>query len=315
MPTDEQLVATAKEVLQLLHGAFGPNPGYRAAHAKGKMLEGVFTPTTEAAALSKAPHFHAASTPVTVRFSLSTGLPHLEDNDGNANPNGMAVRFNLPAVDGRRQHTDVIGHATPHFPVHDGRGFADFLKAIMASPPGAPSPTPLETFLASHPAAQRFVQAPKPFAQSWGSQSYYALNAFKFVAADGKETFVRYQMRPDVGHLTLSDEEAKAKGPSYLAEEIAARVGKGPVGFKLVAQIAEEGDTTDDITAEWPDSRKIVELGSISIDRVNENNDKDQKYAIMDPVPRVDGIEPSADPILEFRAALYLMGGRERRAA
>jgi catalase len=35
----------------------------------------------------------------------------------------------------------------------------------------------------------------------------------------------------------------------------------------------------------------------------------------MDPIPRVDGIEPSADPILEFRAALYLLGGRERRAA
>jgi catalase len=279
------------------------------------MLEGVFTPTAEAAALSKAPHFHAASTPVTVRFSLTTGLPQLGDNDANANPNGMAVRFDLPAVDGRRQHTDVIGHAIPHFPVHDGREFADFLKAVMASPAGAPSPTPIETFLGSHPAALRFVQAPKPFAQSWGSQSYYALNAFKFVAADGKETFVRYQMRPDVGHLTLSDEEAKAKGPNYLAEEIAERVAKGPVGFKLVAQIAEEGDTTDDITAEWPDSRKIVELGSISIDRVNENNDKDQKYAIMDPVPRVDGIEPSADPILEFRAALYLIGGRERRAA
>jgi catalase len=279
------------------------------------MVEGVFTPTAEAAALSKAPHFHAPSTPVTVRFSVSTGLPHIPDNDGDANPNGMAVRFNLPEKDGRRQHTDVIGHSTPHFPVHDGYQFAEFLKAIGTSPPGTPSPTPAEKFIGSHPATLRFVQAPKPFAQSWGSQAYYALNAFKFVAADGKETFIRYQMRPDAGHLTLTDEEAKAKGPNYLREEIAERVKKGPVGFKLVAQVAEEGDATDDITAEWPDSRKIVELGSIKLERLDENSEKDQKHAIMDPIPRFDGIEPSADPILEFRAALYLLAGRERRAA
>jgi catalase len=279
------------------------------------MLEGVFTPTPEAAALSKAPHFHAASTPVTVRFSDSTGLPHIPDNDANATPNGMAIRFNLPVQNGRRQHTDVIGHSIPHFPVHDGREFGEFLKAIMASSPGAPSPTPVEQFVGSHPAALRFVTAPKPFAQSWGSQSYYALNAFKFVAADGTETFIRYQMRPDVGHLTLTEDEAKAKGPDYLREEIAERVKKGPVGLKLVAQIAETGDVTDDITAEWPDSRKIVELGSISIERLHPGSDKEQKHAIMDPIPRVDGIEPSADPILEFRAALYLLGGRERRAA
>jgi catalase len=279
------------------------------------MLEGVFTPTAEAAALSKAPHFHAPSTPVTVRFSISTGLPQMPDNDANANPNGMAVRFNLPDKDGRRQHTDVIGHATPHFPVHDGSEFAEFLKAIGASPAGTPSPTPVEQFVGSHPAALRFVTAPKPFAQSWGSQSYYALNAFKFIAADGKETYVRYQMRPDVGHLTLTDDEAKAKGAGYLREEIAERVKKGPIGFKLVAQIAEEGDVTDDITSEWPEDRKIVELGSIKIERLDENSEKDQKHAIMDPIPRVDGIEPSADPILEFRAALYLLGGRERRAA
>jgi catalase len=279
------------------------------------MLEGVFTPTAEAAALSKAPHFHAPSTPVTVRFSVSTGLPQIPDNDGNANPNGMAIRFNLPDKNGRRQHTDVIGHATPHFPVHDGYQFAEFLKAIGSSPEGTPSPTPVEKFLGSHPAALRFVQAPKPFAQSWGAQPYYALNAFKFTAADGKETFVRYQMRPDAGHLVLTEAEAKAKGVNYLREEIAERVKKGPVGFKLVAQIAEDGDKTDDITAEWPESRKIVELGSVKIERVDENSEKDQKHAIMDPIPRVDGIEPSADPILEFRAALYLLAGRERRAA
>jgi len=34
-----------------------------------------------------------------------------------------------------------------------------------------------------------------------------------------------------------------------------------------------------------------------------------------DPIPRVDGIEASADPLLELRAAVYLISGRRRRAA
>jgi len=315
MPTDEQLVKTAQQVLQGLQGAFGKHPGYRPAHAKGQILEGVFTPTAEAKALSKAPHFQAASTPVTVRFSVSTGIPLMPDNDGNAKPNGISVRFNLGEKDGRRRHTDVIGHSTPHFPVPNGQKFGEFIQAIGASPAGTPSPTPVETFLGENPAALRFVTAPKPFAQSFGSQGYYALNAFKFIAEDGKETFIRYQILPDVGHQTISDEEAKEKSANYLFEEIAERVKKGPVGLKLVAQIADKDDPTDDITKEWPEDRKIVELGSIKLEKLDENSEKDQKYAIFDPIPRVEGIEPSADPILEFRAALYLMSGRERRAA
>ena len=36
---------------------------------------------------------------------------------------------------------------------------------------------------------------------------------------------------------------------------------------------------------------------------------------IFDPIPRVDGIEPSNDPLFELRAAIYLLSGRRRRAA
>ena len=42
---------------------------------------------------------------------------------------------------------------------------------------------------------------------------------------------------------------------------------------------------------------------------------QEQKHIIFDPIPRVDGIEPSADPLLELRAAIYLISGRRRRAA
>jgi catalase len=45
------------------------------------------------------------------------------------------------------------------------------------------------------------------------------------------------------------------------------------------------------------------------------DNYREQKRIIFDPIPRVDGIEPSADPLLELRAAIYLLSGRRRRRA
>jgi catalase len=40
-----------------------------------------------------------------------------------------------------------------------------------------------------------------------------------------------------------------------------------------------------------------------------------QKHVIFDPIPRLPGIEPSDDPLLELRAAVYLSSGRRRREA
>jgi catalase len=41
----------------------------------------------------------------------------------------------------------------------------------------------------------------------------------------------------------------------------------------------------------------------------------ERRKIIFDPVPRVDGIDPSGDPLTQVRADLYLLSGRRRRAA
>src|SRR3984957_12106183 len=78
-----------------IRALFGAHPGFRPVHAKGAMLNGFFTPSPDAAKLSRAPHFNRPSTPTTVRFSNSTGIPVIPDNDPNADPLGCAVRFHL----------------------------------------------------------------------------------------------------------------------------------------------------------------------------------------------------------------------------
>jgi catalase len=82
-----------------------------------------------------------------------------------------------------------------------------------------------------------------------------------------------------------------------------------------VAQLAEDGDTVDDVTVHWPEDRKLLDLGRLSFTEPVLDEAHEQKQIIFDPIPRVDGIDASDDPLLELRAAVYLLSGRRRRSA
>lgn len=310
LPSDEKLIALANDLIAQFQQIFGAYPGFRPAHAKGVMLTGTFVPTAAAAGLSKAPHF-AAETPVTVRFSNSTGIPLIPDNDPNAGPRGLAVRFNL----GEHVHTDIVSHSTDGFPTHTGAEFLELLRALASTAPGAPSPTPIEAFLGSHPAALAFVQAPKPAPVSFGTEAYFGVTAMEFLNAEGTSQFGRYQILPVAGLDHLDDAATAAKGANYLFDEIAERIAAGPVAFKVSAQLAAPGDVVDDATIHWPAEREVLELGTMTLNTLVADTPAEQKHIIFDPIPRVEGIEPSNDPLLELRAAIYLISGRQRRAA
>jgi catalase len=311
LPQDERVVALANDLLKQFDQIFGLHPGFRPAHAKGIMISGSFKPAPGAKALTKAPHVARESTPVTVRFSNSTGLPELPDSAPEANPRGLAIRFNLA----EHVHTDIVSHSTDGFPTRDGYQFLEFLRAAAASGPDVPTPKPVEKFLGSHPAALAFVQKPKPFPSSLARDTYFAVTAFAFTNAEGQKRFGRYRIIPELGNDYLTDEQASKLTPNYHFDEIAGRVAKGPVRFKIVVQVAADSDATDDATVHWPEDREQVEFGTIELNKVVEDTPAQQKRIIFDPIPRVDGIEPSADPLLDLRAAIYLLSGRRRRAA
>jgi catalase len=269
-------------------------------------LKGTFKPTEEAKALSKAPHFNNAETPVIARFSSSTGIPQLPDTDPNGNPRGFAVRFNL-AETPRRVHTDIISHSANGFPAATGEETLEFFQSVANGSVGA--------FLGSHPKALAFIQLPKPTPSSFGKEKYFAVNAFKFIAADGTETFIRYRFIPAAGEDHLDEETLKTKTPNFLFDNVGELLAAGPIVFKLLAQIAEPGDITDDCTEQWPEERKLVELGTLSLTSLADDDAEKQRNTIFDPIPRVEGIVESADPILQVRAGVYLISGKERRAA
>jgi catalase len=311
LPTDEKLLDLSNKILATFAKIFGEHPGIRPAHGKGTLLNGTFTPSAAAADLSIAQHFQQTSTPVLVRFSDSTGLPDIPDNDPNAVPKGIGVRFVL----GDRVHTDVISHSTDGFPTRTGEEFLEFLEAQATSDPANLAGSPLEAFLASHPAALRFVQAPKPFPVSFAQESYFGVTALKFTNAAGETRFGRYHIVPEAGNEYLSDSEAQSKDGNYLFTELAERIAGEPVRFTLAVQLAEDTDVVDDATIHWPSDREVRELGSVELTASVTDETAQQKHVIFDPIPRLPGIEPSDDPLLELRAAVYLISGRRRRAA
>jgi catalase len=311
LPSDERIVALSQDLIQQLDTIFGLHPGFRPVHAKGIMLKGTFAPSRGAASLTRAPHINRESTPVTARFSDSTGVPLIPDNDPNAGPRGFAVRFHLAD----RVHTDIIGHSTDGFPTRTGQEFLEFLRALASSDPSKLAGSPLEAFLGAHPKALAFIQAPKPNPSSFARESYFGITAMRFTNKDGLSRYGRYRIVPEAGNDHLDDAAAKAKSANFLFDELAERIAKGPIKFRIVVQLANDGDTVDDATSHWPEDRTVLDLGKITLTEPVADDEHEQKHIIFDPIPRVDGIDPSEDPLLELRAAVYLLSGRRRRAA
>jgi catalase len=137
----------------------------------------------------------------------------------------------------------------------------------------------------------------------------------RFINKDGGARYGRYRIIPEAGNDHLTPDAAAGKSPNYLFEEITDRVARGLVKFRIAAQLADEGDTVNDATVHWPEARRIVDLGDFELTSLVPDNAPEQQRIIFDPIPRVDGIEPSDDPLLELRAAVYLISGRRRRAA
>jgi catalase len=301
-----------KNLLLAFDQLFGLHPGFRPVHAKGAMCGGTFTPSPQAQELTRAPHAVRPSTPVIARFSDFAGVPTVPDNDpAGAGPRGFAVRFNLA----EHRHTDVIGHSADGFPTRTGADFLGFARAIASSGPTALKPTPLDLFLAAHPETVHFLGIPKPIPTSFARESFFGRGALHFTNAKGVSRYGRFRIHPVAGNEYLSDADAAQKPNDFLFDELAARLAKEPVKFRIVVQIAADGDEVADSTLDWPADRPELEFGTVTLTERLDDSDPEMRRVIFDPIPRVDGIDPSADPLLEVRAALYLLSGRRRRAA
>lgn len=297
----QDAATVAEQTVEAMQKLFGRHPGMRVNHAKGVVVEGSFTPAEAGARLSRTSLFRSGTVPVIGRFSDATGIPDIADGSPQARPNGLAVRFQLP----NGEQMDMVLNTLPFFPVATGEEFLELLRAAAASGPGVPKPTPLERFGETHPAAPRAAASlatPASFART----AYNGINAFVFVDAAGKRQPFRARVVPAEGVQTLGAEEASRQPPNFLMDDIVARLGQGrPVRYRLMAQLARPGDQTRDATQPWPEDRELVELGTITFDRVPAEADRIARENVFMPNNLPDGIEVSDDPLIDARVQAY----------
>lgn len=280
----------------------------RFIHAKGIVCQGTFQASPDAATISRAAHLNGGSVPVTVRFSDGAPDITVADNSPDAAPRGMAIRF------GTGRGTDIMTISHNGFVVGTGEEFLALQKAVAATDPSKPHPWPIEAFLGSHPRALKFVQDPKPVPVSFATESFYSNNALIFINSKGQKQAGRYQIIPLNGPQYLDDLAAKTTSPNFLSEELRSRLEKAPAKFRLRLQLAAPGDQTSDSTVVWPDDRKNVELGILTITAVVADSAAAERQLAFDPTRLVDGIELSDDPLPALRSRVYTYSVAGRRA-
>jgi catalase len=282
----------AEQAVDAINDISGAHSGHRAAHAKGTVMSGTFTPNGNARRLTTAAHLQDDPVRVTVRFSNGGGDPGIPDYAREGR--GMAVKFYLP--DGGK--TDVVGLSVPCFFVRTPEDFIDFTRARKDPERLMPD------WLGAHPEALAAIQAAlgaEPPA-SYATCAYNSIHSYRWIDAEGGSRFVRYRFEPEEGEQTLSREDAKARGPDYLQQDI---LGRGESAFRLVVVIAAEEDAVDDPTVEWPQERERVEVGRLVVDGPDHEREREGDVLVFDPTRVVDGIELSDDQILRFRPAAY----------
>jgi catalase len=242
--------------------------------------------------------------PAIVRFSNGGGDPNVPDYAPDVR--GMAVSFELP--DGSR--TDIVAQTAPHFPF---RTPDEFIEFVRLSKPGLSAAIRLPLFLARHPHVARTLRAnlaalapPASFA----ARPYYAIHAFKWIAADGSERWVRYTWRPHDRQRDLSRAEARRRGRHYLFDDLALRLQTGPIRFNLDIQVITRSEDPHDPTAAAPNGPTLVPAGTLVIIPRTEASDG----TVFDPTRVCDGIDLSNDPILRFRPNVYAISHAGRAA-
>jgi catalase len=303
------------------------DPKRRPVHTIGIGVDGYFEPSDVARDYCIAEHFQGPRIPVLVRFSNGSGSP--VQHDGWSDARGMATRFFLK----ERAATDLIAMTLTEFFVPTVDDFLAFTKAAVPTKAQAkpepwwqklvdmmqlklplPDPYPGQTTrndagtldYANH---HRFAQlgvfqasvigAPVSYVRA----TYHAVHTFVAVAPDKVRRHVRFSWQPVAG-VCNTDPDLPPKDV-YLHQELRDRLEKLPAKFMLMMTIGEAGDAFDDPTVPWPDKRIRVSMGTLTLEKVADDQAASGERISFNPWRLLPGLEPSGDPILEARRDAY----------
>jgi catalase len=283
---------------------FGVHPGFRRNHAKGVVVTGYFDSNGNGRELSRAAVFTPGRTPVIGRFSLSGGNPMMADAPGAAR--GLGLAFTFP--DATQWRTAMLN--LPVFVDRSPQGFYDRLFASKNDPAtGKPDPAAMAAFEKAHPesAAAMAVIKQHPPTPGFADSTYSSLITFFFVNDAGVRTPVRWSFVPMQAALP-----ARPGTTNSLFDALVRQMAKGQLQWRLLLTVGKPEDPTTDATLPWPADRRTVDAGVLTLTTIETEAPGNARDVNFDPLVLPDGIEPSDDPLLSARSAIYAASYRAR---
>src|SRR5262249_27883055 len=274
----------------------GVHSGFRRNHAKGLGVSGFFESNGNGVRLSRAAVFEPGRVPVIGRFSLDGPQPYQADRADTRR--GLGLQFSLP--NGELWRTAMISF--PLFPVSTPEIFYERMLAFKPDPAtGKPDPAQVKAFEERHPESVEVLKKiiAEPHSSGFGNTTFHGLNAFRFTNAAGKATPVRRILKP------MQPFEAAAAAPpdkNYLFDDLITQIHRQPLRWRLIVIVGEPGDPTNDPSIGWPADREQVDVGTLTLDRVEAEESSAATDIIFDPLTLPAGVAASAEPLLLLRS-------------
>ena len=282
---------------------FGRQLGFRKNHAKGVVVAGYFDSNGNGRELSRAVVFRQGRTPVVGRFSLSGGNPGAVDSAATAR--GLGLAFGFPGEEQWR--TAMLN--LPVFPDSSAQGFYHRLLASKAVPAtGKPDSAVMSQFLAKHPETARAMAIidQHPPSPGFADSTYRSLITFIFVNEAGERTPVRWSFVP------LQRSLPPSTGLNGLFAPLIRQMRSGQLRWRLLLTVGGPSDPAHDATLPWPADRRAVDAGVLTLTSIDSDRPGNARDINFDPMVLPDGIEPSDDPLLSARSAVYGASYRKR---
>jgi catalase len=288
---------TAVKMVDALAPPGGPALGHRRNHAKGICFTGTFEANGSGTALSYAQVFSAGKYPALGRFNLAT--PDANAVDAKVRVRGLGLRIAPPG--GQEWRSAMI--SAPVFPVSTPQAFYSLLQASASKDPNA-----MPAFAKANPEIAAFGAWAKtaPWTGSYAEERYNSLNSFVFTEASGADHVVRWSLLPEAQPVAITDQDLEKLGPDALETEIVQRVAsKGPRRWKMTVTVANPGDPTADPSKAWPDDRRTVDVGTLVVERIEQEADGPCREINFDPTVLPPGMRTSDDPFPAARSSAY----------
>ncbi len=250
------MTVTPHEAIDAANEAFGRHPGYRALHAKGTLLTGMFTATPEAADADpgRAPPGRAGPGhgPRSPTAPATPSCPTTPPTRAASRSSSTSPTARAPTSSPRPRRASRS--RTPG-------GVRRAARAPSAGRRRWPGELPL--FLLRHPRRCRALPGAR---RRWRRRratpraAYYALHAFRFIDAEGGARFVRYTFVPEAGEPRLGAREAQAARARLPAARDPRAAGRGPGAVHARARRSPSRATRSTTRAPpWPSERRRVD--------------------------------------------------------